>query len=532
MAEQNPILNNPYEEPRFHYDTDIDNNLDYSKVLEGRRPFSTNICINPQERTQGQIFSGSNLYDADDPDAKFINTIRDEVKKWREGGYQRTTRVTRELLNFWFNNPERQSFHKLFFCQREAVETAVYLNEIADFDPNKGRSILRNLEERLDTISDNPDDILPRTAFKMATGTGKTFVMAMIILYNYFNKKEYHNDTRFADHFLIVTPGITIKERLGVLYVDDKKNYWDCNDYYNQRNLIPQSYRYLIGGLNEMITITNYHVFEPKVLQGKKSSPMDGKMVYNGETHKMEKQNDKEEISNVLSRVLGRNMKGKRIIVINDEAHHCYLPKGKEKATENSEEDENVRAMVWYEGLRQMKRLGYKIQHVYDLSATPYYLKGSGHEAYTLFPWVVSDFGLVDAIESGLVKIPFLPSYDDSKELNEPVLRNIYEHIKDKLPKKGQKSQRKADREAAEKDGKDVSKQIEQAPNLPALLTMALDQFRKDYEEYENGMRLDGEAGKDLFTTPPVFIVVCNNTTVSKEVFKYIAGYESKEPTQ
>ena len=365
----------------------------------------------------------------------------------------------------------------------------------------------------------------------MATGTGKTVVMAMFILYNYLNKKEYPTDTRFADHFLLVAPGITIRDRLGVLYIDDT-NKWvtDKEDYYHVRQLIPPVYEHQLGGLNSVITITNYHQFEPKVFSGKKASPLDGKMVYkDGE---MVKQTDKEDFSTVLSRVVGRNMKGKRILVINDEAHHCYLPKATSGKTSNDEEtlagkEENEKAMVWYEGLRQMKLNGYKIQHVYDLSATPYYLKGSGYQEYSIFPWVVSDFGLVDAIESGLVKIPFLPTFDDTQDLDEPKLRNIYEHIRKELPKKGVRGVRKAAKEEAERTGETVKPVGEQAPNLPTLLNSALSQFVKDYEDYDNGMRQAGEVGMDVFTTPPVFIVVCNNTTVSKEVYKYIAGYES-----
>lgn len=253
-----------------------------------------------------------------------------------------------------------------------------------------------------------------------------------------------------------------------------------------------------------------------------KASPLDGKMVYRSGVG-MVKQNDKEEYANVLSRVLGRLPKSKRILVINDEAHHCYLPKSSGKKAKKEEEDaDNVNAMIWYEGLRQMKKLGYKVQHVYDLSATPYYLKGSGYPEYSLFPWVVSDFGLVEAIESGLVKIPFLPASDDSIGLGDPVLRNIYEHISTELPKKGQKAKKAEDKAK----GKNVP---EAAPNLPALLNVAIDQFVKDYKNYQKGIRLEGETAQNLFSTPPVFIVVCNNTSVSKEVFKMMAGYESTD---
>lgn len=527
MANDNksPILNNPYEEPRFHYGS-VDGNLDYNTVLEGRRPFSLDVGITPNSNAQRNMFDDSNFYD-ENADARFINDIRAEIKKWREQGYPNTTRVTRELLNFWFCNPERAYNLRLFFCQREAVEAAIYFNEVADRDPNKGRYLLHLLNERQHSVSELEEYVLPRTAFKMATGTGKTVVMAMLILYNYINKKVNVQDTRFADHFLIVAPGITIRDRLGVLRIDEStRNRNDQNDYYHLRGLIPYSYERLFEGINSCITITNYHTFEPKVFSGKKASPMDGKLVYkDGE---MVKQQDKEDFSVVLSRVLGKGMKGKRLLVINDEAHHCYMPKQddvrRDDETKETEE-ENKRAMVWYEGLRQLKKLGYKLQHVYDLSATPYYLKGSGYPEYSLFPWVVSDFGLVDAIESGLVKIPFLPSYDNTHDLDEPKLRNIYRHISRDLPKKGQKTIRKE----KNAEGKEVTKEFEAAPHLPALLNSALDQFTKDYENYQKELGQMGEQAADLFTTPPVMIVVCNNTTVSKEVYKYIAGYKKDE---
>ena len=120
-----PILNNPYQEPLYHYDTDIEGNLDYDNVREGRRPFSMEVNLDTKRKNgQGQLFTGDDLYEEDE-NAKVINTMRDEVKKWRTNGYPRATRITRELLNFWFNNPERQIDKQLFFCQREAVEMAI-----------------------------------------------------------------------------------------------------------------------------------------------------------------------------------------------------------------------------------------------------------------------------------------------------------------------------------------------------------------------------------------------------------------------
>ena len=528
----NPVLNNPYEEPHYYYDTDMNGNIDYATVINGRRPFGYDVNIVPKKRGDQTIFSQEDFISVD-PNAEFINGIRKEVKAWREDGYPKASRITKELLDFWFNNKERRANLRLFFCQREAVETAVWLNEIAERDPNTGNYILNLLGERRHTVSKDDAYVLPRTAFKMATGTGKTVVMAMLILYNYLNKRANPMDTHYADHFLLCAPGITIRDRLSVLQLDysQRSNNFERTDYYHQRGLIPPQFEKELGGLNASITIVNYQQFLPRVFSGKHASPLDGKQKWvDGE---LVTQKDKEDYSVMLSRILEKGVKGKRIVVINDEAHHCYLPKqNKDKSlTEDEKSDlkqENEAAMVWYEGLRQMKLLGYKLQQVYDLSATPYYLKGSGYPEYSLFPWVVSDFGLVDAIESGLVKIPFLPAYDNTTDLDEPKLRNIYECIKDKLPKRGLRAQKKKDKEDQEnKVGGDLqSPTIVQAPNLPTLLNTALEQFVKDYEDYDRGLRQAYEAMGTLYTAPPVLIVVCNNTTVSHEVYRDIAGYQ------
>ena len=526
IQNDNPVLNNPYEEPKYYYDTDLSGNIDYNKVINGRRPFGYDVNIVPNKRGGQTIFSQGD-FASSDPNAEFINTIREEVKKWRLDGYPRASRITKELLDYWFNNKERQSNLRLFFCQREAVETAVWLNEIAERDPNTGNYILNLLGERRHTVSEDDANVLPRTAFKMATGTGKTVVMAMLILYNYLNKRANPMDTHYADHFLLCAPGITIRDRLGVLQLDfsQRSNNFERTDYYHQRGLIPPQFEKELGGLNSSITIVNYQQFLPRVFSGKHASPLDGKQKW--VDGKLVQQKDKEDYSVMLNRILEKGVKGKRVVIINDEAHHCYLPKDiKEKLNDDEKSEmksENENARVWYEGLRQMKLLGYKIQHVYDLSATPYYLKGSGYKEYSLYPWVVSDFGLVDAIESGLVKIPFLPAYDNTTDLEEPKLRNIYEFVKDKLPKRGMKAQKKKDKEEKVDPQNTIAAQ---APNLPTLLNTALEQFVKDYEDYDKGLRESFEAMGSLYSAPPVMIVVCNNTTVSYEVYRDIAGYQ------
>ncbi len=517
MREKNPILNSPYEEPILHYSTALDGSLDYNNIINGRRIFSPGIQVIPQR--QGEQ---GNLLEINDFSTEYgkhlINLIRDEIKKWRNT-YEGTTRVTRELLNFWFRNPERHAVRKLFFAQRESIETAIWLNEVAD-KTNAGQNILNKLQASHKTVSESKGQQLPRIAFKMATGTGKTVVMSCLIVYNFFNRQEYRNDIRFADYFLVLTPGVTIRNRLSVLFVDKRAQSKTARqDYYAIRDLVPQNIESQLNNLNARLVVTNYHSFEPKTLQGNKRSPFDGKLDSEGK-----KQEAKEDYNQVIKRILGKFKKDSRLLILNDEAHHCYLPKSKSKTKDNEEVDENKRAAVWFTGLTEIFQR-YKIRHIYDLSATPYYLSGSGYPAYSLYPWVVSDFGLIEAIESGLVKIPFLPESDNTQELSIPVLKDLYNHVKDDpyMPsKKGMKKRRSE----AKKEGSSI---IEAPPMLPPIVKGALDQFYNHYKDYYEGVRKKHEEKLTLFTTPPVFIIICNNTSVSKEVYKFIAGYEEMD---
>ncbi len=511
MKSDNPILNNPYEEPNLHYSTDADGSLNYNDIRKGRRIFVPDIQAIPARQGPQPTMFDVNEYE--EYGTHLINLCRKEIGKWRSEKYPNTTRVTKELLQFWFDNPERHSVKKLFFAQQEAVETAIWLNEVAE-KSNAGQNILNKIRSGHQTVSLDAADQLPRIAFKMATGSGKTVVMGCFILYHYFNRQEYRNDTRFADYFLIVAPGVTIKSRLGVLFVDTKSQHIK-SDYYYERGLVPKNLEHRLENLNARLVITNYHTFEPKILQGNKRSPFDGKVNLEGK--KIDTGNT-EDFSQVVKRMLGKFKTGSRLLILNDEAHHCYLPQSKSRTTDNEEADENARAAVWFSGLKQISQR-FKLQNVYDLSATPYYLQGSGYVPYSLFPWVVSDFGLIEAIESGLVKIPFLPESDSTQEIKMPVLRNLYEHVRDELPKKGQ---RKKKSEAAA-EGTQLK---EMPPKLPALVKQALDQFYNHYVEYFAGHRKLQEEKTNLFSAPPVFILVCNNTSVSKEVYKYIAGYE------
>ncbi len=511
MSESNPILNNPYTEPTRHYATNLAGELDYSDVRPGRRIFTPDIFSIPlPQGAQQEVFEVNDA--AAQYGEELVNTMRREIGRWREAEYPGTTRVTKELLTFWFLNPERADMQKMFFAQREAIESAIWLNEVAG-SSNPGQAILRRLENgRVQSKN------LPRIAFKMATGTGKTVVMAALIIYHFFNRIEYRSDTRFADNFLVVAPGITIRDRLSVLRVDSSSAHPD--DYYHARYLVPpkDEWRENLKRLSARLSIVNYHAFEPKLLQGNKRSPLDGKIDAKGRRRQA-----REDFARVAKRVVGGFKSGSRLLVLNDEAHHCYLPNpDKRKAEGENTKEENERASVWFNGLKQLS-MRFKLNAVYDLSATPYYLTGSGYEPYSLFPWVVSDFGLIEAIEAGLVKIPFLPTGDDTQELEMPVLRNLYNHVSSELPKAGVRKTKAR----AKKKGEVIR---EAPPRLPEIVKIALDQFYKHYEEeFHSRKHSGGQSGSsqlEIDDTPPVFIAVCNNTSVSKELFKFIAGYQ------
>jgi hypothetical protein len=200
MPNDNPILNNPYVEPRLHYATNVEGELDYEIKADGRRPFAGSTQSIPvAQKAQLHLIDHDTAAAASYGD-HMVNVLRREVKAWRDAGYLNTTRVTRELLHFWFKNDQRPAELRLFFAQQEAIETAIFLNEVAD-KSNVGQRILRDLEEA-QSLSGN----LPRACFKMATGTGKTVVMGALIVYHFFNRLEYRGDVRFADNFLLVAP--------------------------------------------------------------------------------------------------------------------------------------------------------------------------------------------------------------------------------------------------------------------------------------------------------------------------------------
>ena len=464
------------------------------EIVETRRISQYFIPIPRPKKKSPKQLSFETQWTADRiEENRLINSIREGVSKWRKGGYIGITKTTARLLEYW-KRPERE--HKLFFCQIEALETAIWIAEVA------GKYGEAWVENRLREENARSNPLLYRIAFKMATGSGKTLVMGMLIAWQTLNKLANPQDARFSDTFLIVTPGITIRDRLRVLLPNDPNNYYRLHD------LVPPELFAELGKVK--MVITNFHAFKQRerVAAGKLTKDILKQKNVSPFTE------TPDQMVRRVCRELGNK---KNIVVINDEAHHCYRRKVEEEEEKligderREAEQREEEARIWISGLEAVKdKIGVKV--VYDLSATPFFLQGSGYSEGTLFPWVVSDFSLIDAIESGIVKVPRVPVADDSMTGEQPTYRDLWLRIRDSLPKKGRKTEEFAG-----------------DPLLPAELEGALQSLYSNYVKYFKKWEQNSK-NRERGLTPPVFIVVCNNTNVSKMVFDYISGWEKTLP--
>jgi type III restriction enzyme len=336
-----------------------------------------------------------------------------------------------------------------------------------------------------------------RLALKLATGAGKTTVMAMLIAWQTINSVRRPTSKRFTRGFLIVAPGLTIKDRLRVLQPNDP------DSYYQSREIVPSD---MLDDLDRAkIVITNYHSFK---LRERMELSKGGRLLLQGRGG--EELNTLETEGQMLQRVMPDLMGLKNVMVLNDEAHHCYREKpnhddGDDDLTgEDKKEAEknNEAARLWITGLEIVNRkLG--LNRVIDLSATPFFLSGSGYAEGTLFPWTMCDFSLMDAIECGIVKLPRVPVADNIPGGDMPKFRNLWEHIRKRMPKKGRGKGNALD-----------------PLSIPVELQTALEAL---YGHYEKTYNLWEQSG---IKVPPCFIVVCNNTSTSKLVYDYISGFQ------
>jgi len=489
------ILCGPYAPPAKHWH--------YSKVtgeaqvIAQRRPARYWYKTKEEAAGQGVL----ELSEGED-DLVMVNQLREDVARWRDGKYDGATDVTRQLLRAWWREDRPR---RLFYCQLEAVETVIYLSEIL----RSGRKPrfnplfpLADLGKCVDPPN-NPDWLpLTRLGCKMATGSGKTVVMAMLIAWAFCNRTRMPGDARFPNGVLVCCPNLTVKERLQVLRPDRADNY------YEQFDIVPVAMRPSLQ-LGKVL-VTNWHAFAPESehVEGGKSYAVVNKGAETGDAF--------------ARRVLGDLYGRMPLMVLNDEAHHCYRPKPLEERLSGEEardaEEEREEATVWIEGLDRINNsvptAGGKgkagVHMCVDLSATPFYLGGSGYVEGSPFPWLVSDFGLVDAIESGIVKIPRLP-VSDTTGRPDPKYFRLWKAINEGL-------------EPIEKEPGRAGK-----PKPHIVYREAEAALRQLADQWKERFDLVQKATPGQEHVPPVMIIVCDNTNIAEVFFQKLSGETVRE---
>lgn len=439
------IINRPFEEPTKYW---LYNREDRTfSLADGRRP-------------AGYVIATPDSKAFDDPGIfvpiELVNKIRPRVKDWRENNYPGITGITKRLLNHWYDPEERKEV-RFFFCQLEAIETLIWLTEAPDSE-----------RVGIDIPLDGGDFV--RWCCKMATGSGKTVVMSMLIAWQVLNKVANIKDTRFSKNVLVVAPGLTVKNRLSVL---DPK---DPDNYYEEFNVVPAG---MMDKLRQgKVLIQNWHVlsWESEEQIAKKKS--------------VDKRGPKSDEAYVRE-VLGDMANARNIVVINDEAHHAWRVPAESKV-KGVKKEEIEQATVWVSGLDRIHR-SRGIVRSFDMSATPFAPSGKKSTEEALFGWIVSDFGLNDAIESGLVKTPRVVIRDDSKKTRELKSRLYHIYMDDEV-----------------KD--DLNRNAQESEPLPDLVINAYYLLGKDWLVAKENWEKDGHK------VPPVMITVANRTETSARI--------------
>ncbi len=497
-----PILNSPYQCPAQHWELDSEGQPT-QRIIPSRR-LAQYITPIPKPRKRRDVTAEQQQLDLVFDEGKglstqqqqfdptpIINDLRRRVDMWRTLPERQwnVTNETARLLKHW----RHYQFNKIrpFFCQIEAVETVIWLTEVAPMLGKTGETFT----EHLKNANANANPGLLRLALKMATGAGKTTVMAMVIAWQTINAVRHRNSKKFTKAFLVVTPGLTIRDRLRVLQPNDP------DSYYASRELVPEDM--LEAVKQARIVITNYHAFK---LRERMELSKGGRSLLQGRGEALE---TLETTGHMMQRVMPELMSMKRIMVLNDEGHHCYREKpgeGEEGDLKGDDREEaeknNEAARLWISGIEAINRSKIDIPLILDLSATPFFLRGSGYPEGTLFPWTMTDFSLMDAIECGIVKLPRVPVTDNKPGADMPTYRNLWEHIRSRMPKKGRGKAKTLD-----------------PLSLPTELSSALEALYGHYEETFLAWKKEG------LHVPPCFVIVCNNTSTSKLVYDYVSGF-------
>ena len=444
------IINSPYEEPTRHWRYERETRT--FDLVQGRRP-------------AGYVVASRDSKTFDDPgifvEIPLVNQIRPRVAAWREAGYPGVTSITKRLLDHW-NDPEEFDERRFFFCQLEAVETLIWLAESP-------------AAERVGIEIPGDGGTFVRQCCKMATGSGKTIVMAMVIAWQVLNKVASPQDARFSRNVLVIAPGLTVKNRLAVLEPAGTGNYFEAF------NIVPSA---MLDRLRQgKVLIRNWHALAwDSEEQIKRRRSVDKRGVKSDEAYTRE--------------VLGEMASARNLLVINDEAHHAWRvnweAEGKYLRTRDLK-DSAEEATVWVGGLDRLHRTR-GILVCYDFSATPFTPSGKKSNEEALFGWIVSDFGLNDAIESGLVKTPRVVVRDDAVPDAKTYKSRLYHIYNDQDVKD------------------DLNRKAEAEEPLPDLVLNAYYLLGYDWREAWKAWN------KANLPTPPVMITVCNRTETAARV--------------
>lgn len=475
---EQPVLTGPYSEPDRHWKVVDGDTVD--EIVDGRRRADEPLPMGQRAAVQPGLGLGGSSEDG------AIDMLRGEVREWRNQGWPGTSNATRELLEYWSREPGEGPVHNLFFAQREALETVVFLTEAADGS--------HWMVARLKELAGGWSQGLVRLAVRMATGTGKTAVMACLIAWYAVNRRREHRGdprglAKNVDRVVVVCPGRTIRDRLRCLDPRIKRNIYD------EWRLVPKGLRRRLGGF--AVDILNWEKLQPRkgvvyagfefksgpgALSRSKAVQLAGGEGADGEP---------ESLGRMWERLLGpaRANRPERVVVLNDEGHHCWQRR------------EGERPGVWMEALHALRTHDrYQLAQAIDLSATPIFINPAktrvpaGTEAKketSLVPWVVSEFALMESMEAGLVKIPQPPRGDSTG--HESPLRNLF----------------------AANNGASLD-----APGAMQLVRQGAEILYKDYEETFAKWASAG----DPRVGRPVLIVVANNKRNARLIFEMIGG--------
>ncbi|MBI5658190.1 MAG: DEAD/DEAH box helicase family protein [Nitrosomonadales bacterium] len=451
---QSLIINSPYISPQQHWEQARDGTL---KLVAERRP------------------AGYEIFDVRNNTRRIerldrVNEIRQRVDAWREQGYPGVTSITRSLLQHWFDQSARQ--YPFYFCQLEAIETLIWWTEAA-------------AEFKQGIVVPGDGGAWERLCSKMATGSGKTAVMAMIITWQVLNALTYPKRNKdYSRAIFIVAPGLTVKERLRVLYPGEPDNYYDAFGLCPSESLRQK--------LNQMgLLVENWHTLMPL-------KEPDRSVVKKGA----------ESDEAFTKRVLGKLASYRDLVIINDEAHHAYRIPAELKISKKQAAEQGLdldEATRWVEGLDRIHKTR-RIQRCFDLSATPFAPTGKASTEAGLFDWIVSDFGLNDAIEAGLVKTPRVVIRDDALPDTQTYRSKLYHIYRDD--------------EVAE----DLNRKAEPHEALPKLVKDAYALLGADWRETLKQWQAAGHA------SPPVMLTVCNRTETAARIEHFLRQGDAHWP--